>query len=387
MDSLIEVFANYYGIKYKDVIASKLNDCLFIFNSNPVDNYLYNLNHEVKFKDKIISKIDFENYNIIYKIIRNKYVDMFINDISSDFNVSKSVLKDLFINNKIDIFLPYYDELLKSSPTQVNKNIISQREDVRKFIDIEKIDLKKYIELRSKYQNKFKEEICARLKFISNIDDKIYNKFKVYLPFSKLYDIAFTKDPFFMNAIADDVKINIIRFPIKTIVNRLNENNYNESVDVLLLHEIIHLLENTGLSTGINYIDKNKIINEIRTQKLAIKLTSKLHESGTLLFDKKCYDVLGISDYEAFFFLCDDVINKYERVFSEVAINNLASEMDILFNENFKAFSLFLDKLYDDYMGYKNVTDEGFTLKIDESIKDIISGIELDKSVARKLHL
>lgn len=162
----------------------------------------------------------------------------------------------------------------------------------------------------------------------------------------------------------DNKKYTYLRFPIDKL------KISNKYLDVIFIHELIHSLENSDLGTGIVY-NNIEILNEIRVQKLAIKIYKNLRSKNVYIFDNE-NDYHMITAYEKLFPGCNAFLNKYEDIIKEIAITNDISSLDI-FGEN---FNLLLNELQDDFkrlsLYIKLNKQDSFTPKnLDDIIKKI----------------
>lgn len=205
---------------------------------------------------------------------------------------------------------------------------------------------------------KFREEriIETKLYIMENSDygNKIYNELKIKCENNEIYydqmeSMCFEKIPYaFLTYYPEKEKIyHFIKYPIVSL--------YNEGIrglDISLIHELIHKIEwNIRLMCGLNLHDEkntNKIVNEIRTQKLAIKITHKLHNAKVFIYDNpNDYKIEGESDYERMFPLVSDFFEEYESFFKECAINNAIDKLEEKFGESWHDFSSYINYIFD----------------------------------------
>ena len=221
-----------------------------------------------------------------------------------------------------------------------------------------------------------------RLNYISLHSDfscQIFNYFKdnygFCLPDDILSLISFIKNPYsgtikLENDKKKQIFFDFIRLPITYLYSK-----GTKGYDVSLIHELIHKIETNGCVTGISLNEngfEESILNEIRTQKLAIKLTQKLHNMNIFIYDDpNDFKIFGESDYEYFFPLIDEFIEKYESILSNCAINNDSFELINMFGSSFIDFYNKINEIFYDLTQY--ISNNGkFSISKDKQIDILI---------------
>ena len=158
-----------------------------------------------------------------------------------------------------------------------------------------------------------------------------------------------------------------------------------KGLDVNIIHELIHKIETDKNRVGISILNDentNDIINEIRTQKLAIHITRKLHEQGIFIYDNpNDYKIEGESTYEWMFPLSESLLEEFEDIFSSCAINNDLEKLNDYFGSSWVTYSEHINNVYNTNMYLYSRFGKNPNIQLDESVTSMITDMEL---VSRK---
>jgi len=237
------------------------------------------------------------------------------------------------------------------------------------------------IEFRKQIKTEYEEELGSMVSYGINIYQDFAYIFGFKLQKHQVSFVAF-KDYGCAGSIAISLesKLHYPRFLRLPIIRMIN--NEVKSLDVILMHELIHIAESDEHQVGIRNHkeeeDVNNIANEVRTQKLAIKLTKELHEEGIFVFDNpKDYAIGGKSAYEWLFPLSYDFIDEHEKFISTCAITNNAKRLESKFGVNWNAYARYLSLLFDDLLEYRKRVTNKINVPLDNTHKDLIASMQL----------
>ncbi len=376
-EDILDVLIEHYHENNRDKIIKRFNKTDFVFESNPVDEYNYMLFNDYSFRDLIKSLKEiliFERNSKKYKKEYYKWLEIYINTkllqkgeiklsndnvwkIFSDYIFAFSIDSEILLNNE-------------STPSSVKQNILDRKkcfyETVKKenlCIAVECDRVEEYCSFVNDVKDYFMCEIAKKTKLGNYLHNKYKSLFDINIKelvfgSTKAFNLTFFYDD------NDKSKFyKILKYPIMSL-----KNNKSNNLDVTLMHEIIHSIETSekGLGVGVDNNSKNIIFNEIRTQKLAIELTKKLHKKNIFIFDDpKNYEDEFMDSYEIYAPISFDFITKYDEIITDCAINNTPDKLEEIFGENFKEYSKLLDELHSKIKQYnecgysnKNVTNE-----------------------------
>ncbi len=402
---IISSFIDYYGQENYSLIDKRINSTYFDFSSTPVEDYKYVLEHdnEISSFDKIIIKLRYKLYRDLEKKSRKNNFDLLAKYISNNLlitNLSKiksneeafwSLFSDENFNSGlIDSFSSKSTDLLNdnSVATCIKESINNDREKFKELsknlgIDFSNLTpniVNKYIEYRKEIQENHKTYIAKNSQFGKKIFKAIKSEFNLELCPEILSFISFIENPYAGNIIVKKVNntsfYNFIRIPLIHLINI-----GIKGLDVNIIHELIHKIETDKDRVGISILDgknTNNIINEIRTQKLAIFITRKLHEQGIFIYDKPDdYKIEGESTYEWMFPLTESFLNEFEDIFSSCAINNDIDKLNDFFGTSWITYSEHINNVYNNNMYFFSRFGKIPNIKLHESVTSMINDMEL----------
>ena len=376
---IINILINYYGYEYSDIIKERLENVLFDFSSTPEEDYKFLKLHETQIDSlskffiieryRNFRKIQNESKQLIMKPLIYSIQCLLMNGLDK-IDVESEKFLTLFMDKNlnggcIDAFSSKSIALLNKydAVDSLKESILNDQNEFRKNMEILGINFENlntenvdnFIEYRKKLQTIYKKNIVKKSKYGKNMYKEIRKKFGVELTPEELSFIALTENAWagyiYAGSKNNVTYHQIIKIPLLHLINI-----DVKGLDVNIIHELIHKIETNGDYVGISIHDENRtnnIINEIRTQNLAIKITKQLHKIGIFIYDNPDdYNVEGECTYEALFPLTQNFINEYEEIFSSCAINNTPNELFEYFGEDWKEFSEQIDYIYYEHMKY-----------------------------------
>ena len=376
---IINILINYYGKEYSDIIKERLENVFFDFSSTPEEDYKFLKLHETQIDSlskffiieryRNFRKIQNESKQLIMKPLIYSIQCLLMNDLDK-IDVESEKFLTLFMDKNlnggcIDAFSSKSIALLNKydAVDSLKESILNDQNEFRKNMEILGINFENlntenvdnFIEYRKKLQTIYKKNIVKKSKYGKNMYKEIRKKFGVELTLEELNFIALLENAWsgyiYAGSENNVTYSQIIKIPLLHLINI-----DVKGLDVNIIHELIHKIETNGDYVGISIHDENRtnnIINEIRTQNLAIKITKQLHKIGIFIYDNPDdYNVEGECAYEALFPLTQNFINEYEEIFSSCAINNTPNELFEYFGEDWKEFSEQIDYIYYEHMKY-----------------------------------
>lgn len=400
---IIDILINYYGHEYANIIKKRIDNVFFDFSSTPEEDYNFSRTHgnQINELSKLLINLRYKAFKkaknesrsanlkalIEYIKIKLKIDNFDIVDIESELFLS------LFTDNNfnsglIDAFSSKSIELLNdpSISKSVKENIIYDQEGFKRIIDflgikIENLstnDVDELIEYRKKLQTIYKNSIIQKSKYGKNMFKEIRKRIGVELRPENLSAIAFSENAW-SGYIRDENENGITYHQIIKIPLLHLMNLGFKGLDVNIIHELIHQIESSGDYVGISIDDDNNtndIINEIRTQNLAIKITKELHKLGIYMYDNpNDYKIEGESAYEALFPLTKDFLDEHETLFTSCAINNTPQQLNECFGDFWKVFSKKINSIFYNNMYLFSRTYNIHCINVDNSIKELINNM------------
>lgn len=404
---IIDILINYYGHEYADVIKKRLDNVFFDFSSTPEEDYNFSRAHgnQINKLSKLLINLRYKEFKKVQNESRSanlkaliEYIKIKLQIDNFDIvNIESETFLSLFTDNNfnsgfIDAFSSKSIELLNDPniSKSMKENIIHDQEEFKRIINslgikLENLstnDVNELIEYRKKLQTIYKNSIIQKSKYGKNMFKEIRKKFGVELTPENLSAIALLE-----NAWAGYIRYEnengiayhqIIKIPLLHLMNL-----GIKGLDVNIIHELIHKIETSRDYVGISIHDNNNtnnIINEIRTQYLAIRITKELHKSGIYMYDNpNDYKIEGESTYETLFPLTKDFLDEHETLFSNCAINNTPQKLDEYFGEFWEEFSKKINSIYYDHMHLFSRTHSMPCINANDNITELINSMNLFK--------
>ncbi len=397
---IIDLLINHYGQEYEKIIKRRLGNVLFDFSSTPEEEYNFLKQHgsEVDTVSKLLIKLRYIEYKKAQKSSKETNIKELINYIKNELlknnfdkiNFEDKTFLSLFTDDNfncgyIDSFSSKSISLLNDSSIceTLKESVLNDQKEFMRIIEsfgiklenINESDVDNFIEYRKELQVSYKNEIMQKSRYGKKLFKTLRERFFVELTLENLSKIAFVE-----NSSAQTIKVenedyfsyyHVIRVPLLYLYNL-----GIKGLDVNIIHEMIHKAETDGDNVGISIStdNTNNIINEIRTQNLAIKITKELHKLGIFIFDNPDdYVIEGESTYEALFPLTKMFVDKNEKILSDCAINNTPNKLCEYFGELWKEFSEQINNLYYKHMIYFQRTHNMPNIYVNFIITELIN--------------
>ena len=351
---LLTMYVKDYGEKYYDLIKNRMDNTIYLFDANPLENMKFlEENGEDIFPN--IKKIrtylkEYKNFIKIKNTLENKYYEDYYLILSNSFSYySKFGIED-FINIDLDSYSSTNIMLLNDKYTSdsIKKDILKRQQEYMRicrvygidpitnsvFIDSIKSKRAELIRKKNTLLNS-KTRWGRRIKSIVNRN----TKFKVSdLDIAQIIfngeNCAMTRT--FTNKNGD---FRLCYVPLTKIYKL-------KGLDRVFFHENRHVVECSSINSGIDTYDDDKysMLNEIRTEKNAIR-DSNFFKSMPLFsncdFPSKYYCTYSIAfPYTMNFFEdnCD--------VLNDLSINNDVVSLESIYGANdLKLFNDYLDSI------------------------------------------
>ncbi len=387
LDYLIEILASDYHYSFKDLIARRLRETVYIFDSLPGDSY-YTLKY-LGFNPKVNKKLykyylEHKDYLAKEKNINKQAYKIYDVSIKEAFNITSSFYKDnRCVINKLDykyfssICEEYYnDENFMKVIDEYRKIYLETCKEIglEPLVDQEKIDhLLKTLAGLCNFSN---YKLLNSTLFGKRMKEKIGLKFNVDPSLQNNYLRNILDKAENASAITTTIKN-------KTLIYHPLFFNYNrESLDLTLLHEMIHSLERTNNNCGLDIINQEQtIFNELRTEAKAIKIIKKIRKEQIYIFDMDDSVTKSTTTYDRFIPLVSSFLDEYKEILDYVAITNRMSILYKFFSKDaFDSYTYLLESIYELYQikGYKDAV-----LIIDDN-KDTIKRLEKTMQLTKK---
>lgn len=402
-DVILETFVECYGERYRELIIKRLNNTYFDFSSNPIDVYKFAQKDKKKFGvgEYVIAKTNYLEYNAtVEKLRKHKDKALFelVKKVFHNDDVDEDVFKN-FINcfmdedvevACIDSYVKEYDSILDDEdvPDCIKENLIFERSRFRNAIkalgiNVENLTeeiIQEFIECRKKLFLEYRIGVAKESKYGRKIKKELEDWCGKKITGEVVEFFVFKN-----NACAG--RFNLINDPkneehylhfVKMPIIRLL-NNRVRSFDVTLIHELIHRIEQGIGATGINVHDEkstNEIVNEIRTQMLAEKVTKRLREKGVCIFDNpNDWTIVGETVYEDLYPLAEYFIRHHEKFFLECAIENDYKRLEEYFGSKWVEYSKELGFIFCNLSFYLSKNGTFYDLEIDDEIEKMITAM------------
>ena len=316
------VLINYYGTKYSDKINHNFDT--LIYNFDDIFTTTYN---SISSNPNIIKGLIEGHKNIKVKQLYDKLYHKYVDEVISIANSSLGVdLKDNYNN-----FINYYFSMNKMEYI-INNPIKLQEFAKENNIPAEAVE---YIINIFLYHKILFFHDLLKIGYFKDLYKRLGNNFEI---FSVMVEAIFERDPFVSRYIDPNTKEqgNYLFFPY---LNYMDDKN---NVDVMLLHELIHLAESDHKTNRIGLYDKdNSFINEIRSDVLAKKIKTMIPKP---IFDDRDNEYVSLylkiaRPYLGFF-------ERNDKILSDIAISGDLDRLPYYFTNNWNEFSKRMDSLF-----------------------------------------
>ena len=367
-DYLIDLIASSYHKSFKDLIATRIKDAFYFFDSTPdvtyetikkLDNSLDNLKYYKSLMDDYMSKgeklqDEIDDYTL-------RYLKELLNISDDVFDKNKEVILGL----RFDAFDKKYKKYL-TYDNEVRYLLLELQQDyidtckiigIVPLLDEEKLD--DCINFLKRQEKVLERNVIKNSIFGKNILDRLENiSFykKILLARHMVYfEDDFDCDVTAITLLSKNYSKIILSFP-------LLKKYHDRCLDINLLHELIHVSEMNDKQCSFIINKDYSIFNEFRTQEKARSLFKKLRKDNIYIFDldNNNNDISYKSAYDFYLSLVNPLLDDYRELFDSSAINNSLSVInENLGKDNFINYCIFLTSLYEnDFNMYGQSFDE-----------------------------
>lgn len=340
---ILETILLYYGKEFHSVALKKVKPIHFDFSSLPLEEYLYIQKHlkdySSQFLNTILKRYDSfkeaeEKFKIRYCKILQDTLEKKINIQTKNFDFLLGEILNKELNKKsFQQYICYFKKMSDNMSLELQEEIF----DICEFV-------------QTQYRNSIMENIFLRE------DSKFFEK----LSTDQLTDIFFKTKPYskcFYASQETTPVYSIIKIPVIALLNQGIKIQ-----DVYLIQELIRLIETCGNYIGIsiqNETKTNQIINEIRIQKLAVKISESLHSNGVFIIDdpKDC-NLKPKLDCEKLFPFTETFIEDNESFFNNCAIRNTPELLENKFGKVWNFYSEYINYIYNNKLYEKGVNTQ-----------------------------
>lgn len=340
---LLAHYIEEYPAEYKSIIAQRLDDVVFIFDSNPKDNLLFISSNIGNINDLDFirrTNLEFKNYESIENKINKKLESMLRTYITNHFERSISG------NGKVlDLDFESYSagsiDILNSDDDSKRNELLSRQHKYKVdsyFLGIEPItkyeqidDIICYKRALLKYKN---QQLVSKTKWGKRIKQELREKYCFTPNDEDLVELLFDDDSATTAILKDNSGESrcVVHIP-------LVRNSKFGNLDRILYHELRHVIESTDHSSGLYDFKSNRYnsINEVRTEMHALEDEQYLMD---FLFFGRGYD--NVSLYESLIPLHKEFFDNNKELFDMVAIDGKIDVLERLIGEDY------LDKIESD---------------------------------------
>lgn len=404
---IIEILVDYYGKEKRNQLVNRLDSVYFNFSSTPLDNYQYALTHrnQITKTDFILSRVKYMQYkmknnksrNLNNDLLKKYIIDKFLIHNLDAFTQNEDIFLSLFSDKTfhkgpIDSFSSRSIQLQRSPkiPKSVKDRIQMEQNQFNYIMSELGIEMKtpsaelvdQFIAYRKKVQLNYKNYVAIKSKFGKDIFKEIKSQFHLKLNSDVFSDIVFRDNAFSGSVIVNgETFYDYVRVPLIHLLNK-----GVRGLDVDIIHEMIHKSETDGNLVGITSYNQgnpdkseNAVLNDIRTQMLAIRFTRQLHDMGIYIYDDPMdYRIEGESSYEWLFPISLEFLEKYEDIFKECAFHNTPSKLVDYFGTTFQKYSAYINNRYHHLK--KSLSEGDFssiTIQMDNQVSHFNESMEL----------
>lgn len=247
---ILETIINYYGEEYRDKILKRFKTIYFNFSSTPEEEYHYMKKNLQAYSFSEMNQVvkNYEEFCKIKEKYKSRYNSLLIQHMIEDLG-----FKEIQINEKVQDLL--FEEIINKEITLKNmKNTIK-----RAGLKVEKEKWNPFLEYCKSLQEHYRNRIVEEMDWTIQIKKDIKKQFNLNISSSILRMIAFKTKPFagslYVGINRENLLANYIRIPLCYLLN-----HGIKSLDVCLIHEIIHKIETYKDFVGISI--ENKMYDE-----------------------------------------------------------------------------------------------------------------------------
>lgn len=367
-DYLIDLIASSYHKSFKDLIATRIKDAFYFFDSTPDVTYesLYNLDSsldELKYYKSLM-----DDYMSKGEKLQDEIDDYTLRYLKELLNISDDVFdknKEVILGLRFDAFDKKYKKYLDYD-NEVRDLLLELQQDyidtckrigIIPLLDEEKLD--DCIDFLKRQEKVLERNVIKNSIFGKNILDRLGG-----IPFYKKILLArniiyfeedFDCDVTAITSLSKEYSKTFISFP-------LLKKYLDRGLDINLLHELVHVCEMNDEHCSFIINKDYSIFNEFRTQEKARSLFKRLRKDNVYIFDQD-NNTLNNSAYDIYLPLVNSLLDNYRELFDSSAINNRLSVInENLGKDNFTNYCIFLTSLYENGLNMHGQSFDGDTI-------------------------
>ena len=367
-DYLIDLIASSYHKSFKDLIATRIKDAFYFFDSTPDVTYesLYNLDSsldELKYYKSLM-----DDYMSKGEKLQDEIDDYTLRYLKELLNISDDVFdknKEAILGLRFDAFDKKYKKYLDYD-NEVRDLLLELQQDyidtckrigIIPLLDEEKLD--SCIDFLKRQEKVLERNVIKNSIFGKNILDRLGG-----IPFYKKILLArniiyfeedFDSDVTAITSLSKEYSKTFISFP-------LLKKYLDRGLDINLLHELVHVCEMNDEHCSFIINKDYSIFNEFRTQEKARSLFKRLRKDNVYIFDQD-NNTLNNSAYDIYLPLVNSLLDNYRELFDSSAINNRLSVInENLGKDNFTNYCIFLTSLYENGLNMHGQSFDGDTI-------------------------
>lgn len=367
-DYLIDLIASSYHKSFKDLIATRIKDAFYFFDSTPDVTYesLYNLDSsldELKYYKSLM-----DDYMSKGEKLQDEIDDYTLRYLKELLNISDDVFdknKEVILGLRFDAFDKKYKKYLDYD-NEVRDLLLELQQDyidtckrigIIPLLDEEKLD--DCIDFLKRQEKVLERNVIKNSIFGKNILDRLGG-----IPFYKKILLArniiyfeedFDCDVTAITSLSKEYSKTFISFP-------LLKKYLDRGLDINLLHELVHVCEMNDEHCSFIINKDYSIFNEFRTQEKARSLFKRLRKDNVYIFDQD-NNTLNNSAYDIYLPLVNSLLDNYRELFDSSAINNRLSVINKnLGKDNFTNYCIFLTSLYENGLNMHGQSFDGDTI-------------------------
>lgn len=362
---LLAMYAKDYGKKYYDLIKNRMDNTIYLFEANPLENMKF-LEENGADVFPNIKKIrtylkEYKNFIKIKNTLENKYFEDYYLILSNAFSYYSKLGIEDFINIDLDSYSSTNIMLLNDEYTScsIKKDILKRQQEymrVCRVYGIEPITNSIFIDsIINKRNNLLRKKdtlLISKTRWGRRIKSIVNHNTKFKVSDDDIADVIFSRENCAMTSAFTNKNGNIrICYVPLTKIYKL------KGLDRVFFHENRHVVECSSTNSGIDTYDDDKysMLNEIRTEKNAIRDSDFLKSIPLFSncdFPSKCDCTYSTAfPYTMNFFEdnCD--------ILNDLSINNDIVSLESIYGaNNLKLFNDYLDSIV-----YNSVNGEEFS--------------------------
>jgi len=347
--NLLSIYRHDYGYGSMELIESRIRNTTYLFDSNPIAtyNYLSNING---FNIPSIVIEEYEDFLKVQQMAKFLAYESYYSLLCNFFGVKYGELKKLLKLDYKSFNFQSMRVLNDKKAKQEEKEKVLRRQDsyleMCSDLGINPLTDSIYISILENCERQTQEEefkyILKNSKWGKRILNKIREKFPGVLV-ENVMDILEGESTATTTTLFSGTGANhkLVYFP-------LIEREKTKALDIVILHELRHVIESGTSANGLyaHAGNKYKLINEIRTEKNALSDLDVLR--GKPLWSQEEPPSNYYNIYQVLFPYTLDFFEEFRDTLNSLAIYNSISTFETIFGEkNLAIFEKYLEIVRD----------------------------------------